>query len=320
MTKKERVIAAIRKQPVDYVPCGFSLHFPVEMNSGDAGVEAHIRFFKDTDTDICKIMNENLVPSPARNSIFPEAYESVAKMDLAGTIVRDQIEFTRQIVSRCDKDSFLMGTLHSICASALHPIEKSGYSYDEARVLQRQSLLKDEKTTLDAFEHITEAMIELIKGYKAAGLDAVYFASLGAERNIFSREEFDRWIKPYELRMMKAIKDCGMYCFLHICKDGLDMDRYADYKELADVVNWGVYEVPFSLEEGRKLFDGCTIMGGLKNRSGVLVDGTDEEIESEVRSVIDGFGKTGFILGADCTLATEQDMHKLKVAVEASRY
>ena len=29
--------------------------------------------------------------------------------------------------------------------------------------------------------------------------------------------------------------------------------------------------------------------------------------------------KTGFILGADCTLATEQDMHRLSAAVNAAR-
>jgi len=81
-----------------------------------------------------------------------------------------------------------------------------------------------------------------------------------------------------------------------------------------------VYEVPYSLEDGKKLFANCTIMGGLKNRSGVLVTGSDSEIQNEVKSIIEGFGKKGFILGADCTLATEQDMHKLRVAVEAARF
>ena len=319
MTKKERVIAALNKEAVDYVPCGFSLHFPADENSGEAGVNAHLRFFKDADTDIDKIMNENLVPSPAAGSVFPEAYKEVAKMDLVGTIIRDQIDFASDIIRKTDGSSFIMGTLHGICASALHPIEKSGYAYEEARKIQRESLLSDEKTSLAAFQHIADAMCELAYGYKKAGCDAVYFASLGAERNCFTPEEFDRWIKPYDLQIMKAIKDAGLYCFLHICKDGLDMDRYRGYEKYADAVNWGVYEVPFSLEEGRKLFPGLTIMGGLRNRSGVLVDGSDAEIESEVKSVIEGFGKTGFILGADCTLATEQDMHRLRTAIRASR-
>ena len=68
MTKKERVIAALKKEVIDYVPCGFSLHFPADANSGEAGIKSHLDFFKETDTDIDKIMNENLVPSPAKGS------------------------------------------------------------------------------------------------------------------------------------------------------------------------------------------------------------------------------------------------------------
>ena len=57
MKKRDRVFAAIRGEEVDHVPCGFSLHFPHDRAFGDASVEAHLRFFKETDTDIMKIMN-----------------------------------------------------------------------------------------------------------------------------------------------------------------------------------------------------------------------------------------------------------------------
>ena len=56
------------------------------------------------------------------------------------------------------------------------------------------------------------------------------------------------------------------------------MNRYATYGDLADVVNWGVYETGFSLEEGRQLFPNAAVMGGLANRSGVMVDGTGEQL------------------------------------------
>ena len=38
------------------------------------------------------------------------------------------------------------------------------------------------------------------------------------------------------------------------------MERYdADYSALADVVNWGVYEAPLSMEEGRKQVKGNVV-------------------------------------------------------------
>ena len=67
------------------------------------------------------------------------------------------------------------------------------------------------------------------------------------------------------------------------------------------------------------MFAGKTIMGGLPNRHGVLVDGPAEAVKEETRKAIREFGRTRFILGADCTLATEQDMDLLKAAVEAAR-
>ena len=95
------------------------------------------------------------------------------------------------------------------------------------------------------------------------------------------------------------------------------MSRYEGYKDHADAVNWGVYEAPFSLEAGRKLFSGCSVMGGLPNRSGVLADGSDEEIGKAVHSILDSFGTDNFILGADCTLSTDQDLSKVRAAVRA---
>ena len=62
MNKRERVVAAIRGERVDCVPSGFSIHFPEGCKEGQAAVNAHLRFFQETDTDIIKIMNENLVP------------------------------------------------------------------------------------------------------------------------------------------------------------------------------------------------------------------------------------------------------------------
>ncbi len=319
MTKRDRVLRAIRKEPVDFVPSCFSLHFPKEKNSGEAGVRAHLDFFRDTGADIAKIMNENLVPAPGMGSSFPEAYADVRAFGRDADFIVDQIDFTKRILDGLDDEYFTLGTLHGICASALHPIERSGIDYEKARDLQLLSLREAEGTTLSAFNRIADGLCGLVEGYKEAGVDAIYYAALGGEPRWFSDEEFDKWIKPFDLKIMKAIKEAGMYCFLHICKDGLNMQRYRDYASLSDVVNWGVYEVPFSLEEGRKLFPGCTIMGGLRNRSGVLVDGSAEEIREEVRSVINGFGRTGFILGADCTLATEQDMGRLRAAIEAAQ-
>ena len=287
MTKRERVIAAIQQKDIDGIPSGFSLHFPEDKKRGEASVKAHLDFFRDTDTDICKIMNENLIPVFGTIHTPDDYNRLIPRMTMEDGFMKDQMALTKEILAGCDKDVFTMGTLHGICASAM--------------------------------QRITDVLCDLARSYIEAGLDSVYYASLGGEECFFTDEEFARWIKPFEIQVMKAIKDAGGYCFLHICKDGLNMERYRDYAPYADVVNWGVFEVPYDLEKGRELFGGKTLMGGLPNRHGVLVDGSDAGIEAEVRKVISDFGRKGLILGADCTLATEQDLNKVRLAARTAR-
>lgn len=319
MTKKERVIATINREEVDYIPSSFSLHFPKDKNSGEECVKEHLDFFEKTETDICKIMNENLIPVFGEIHT-PEDYDNlIPEMSLEDGFMKKQIEVTRKILDGCDKESFTLGTLHGICASGIHPIEQAGINYYAARQMQVDFLRWDEKKMLSAMQRITDVLCELAKKYIELGVDAVYYAALGGETCFFTDEEFAKWIKPFDFQIMDAVKEAGGYCFLHICKDGLNMERYQEYAEHADVINWGVYEVPFSLEDGKKLFPNKTIMGGMKNRSGVLVDGTKEEIEEEVNHIIHNFGKKGFILGADCTLATEQDLEKVRDAVHTAK-
>ena len=318
MTKRERVVAAINREEADTVPSGFSLHFPEEAAYGENAVEAHLRFFKETDTDILKIMNENLVPymGEMRHGFD---YAKIKAISLNDKFMQDQMELTKKILDRCDPEAFTLGTLHGATASGLHPLEKMGITYEEARELLCRLLREDRDAVLDGLKRLTDGMCQLAHKYIELGVDGVYYAALGGERRYFTDEEFAECIEPFDKMIMSAIKEAGGYCFLHICKDQLNMERYKDYGAYADVVNWGVYEAPFSLEQGRTMFPGKAIMGGLANRSGVLVDGSEEEIKEEVRNMIKKFGRRGFILGADCTLATEQDLKKIRTAVEAAR-
>lgn len=100
-------------------------------------------------------------------------------------------------------------------------------------------------------QRITDVLCALAKSYIEAGLDSIYYAALGGEREFFTDEEFAKWIKPFDLQIMQAIKAAGGYCFLHICKDGLNMERYQDYGSYADVVNWGFMKplFPWKREE-----------------------------------------------------------------------
>ncbi|MCD8167837.1 MAG: uroporphyrinogen III decarboxylase [Clostridiales bacterium] len=323
MTKRERVIAAIEGRETDGIPSAFSLHFPPEQKLGAAGVEAHLKFFQEADTDMIKIMNEYRLPI---NGVIrtPEEYNQAIPRDYRHQqFLKNQLEFTKNIMERADKEAFSMGTLHGACPSSYLPFMNmgDGYTVPEGNHLLAAFLRWNETIMLEAMQRVTDGLCDLAEAYiKEAGLDGVYYAAPGGASKWLTDEEHAKWIKPFDIQIMKSIKEAGGYCILHICQSNVNMNRFdKDYAELADVVNWGVYDVPMSLEEGRKHFLGKTVLGGLANHSGAMVNGTAEEVRQEVQRIVKGFGRRALILGADCTLATNQDLLLVKAAVQEAR-
>lgn len=318
MTKKERVCSVVRGESVDFIPSCFSLHFPIEKAFGEDGVKAHMDFYRQTDTDILKIMNENQVPYCGPFNDY-RAYSQIPRMTMKSDFMRNQIDFTKRILDSCKDDPFTIGTLHGVVASGVHPLRKAGLDTETARTFQVEALRNEKKIVIDAFKRISDGMCELARAYIEAGVDGIYYAALGGEDRYYTDEEFHRWVEPFDKQILAAVKEAGGYSILHICKDRLNMSRYSSYSDYFDIVNWGVYEAPFSLTDARKMFKGKTLMGGLANRTGVLVDGSEEEIRKAVRDVMEEAGPDRFILGADCTLATEQDLQRLSVAIDETR-
>lgn len=318
MTKKERVISAIKMKEVDHVPSCFSLHFDEHEAYGEKGVRSHIDFFKKTDTDILKIMNENLVPNMGEIKV-PSDWGKFNSISLNDDFIQNQLDFTKRILDKTEnvEEIFTVGTMHGIVTSAIHPIEKK-YGYEKSRKILCKHLREGKDYLLDVFKKIEEGMNLLSEAYLSLGLDGVYYASLGGEKYYFDDKEFKNYVAPFEKNILKNIKNNNGYTILHICKDDLNIKRYSSFVEYSDIINWGVYEGGVSLEKGKKIFGDVAIMGGLKNRSGVLVEGSEKDIKKEVKNIINSFGEKGFILGADCTLPTDISYEKIASAVKAT--
>ena len=112
---------------------------------------------------------------------------------------------------------------------------------------------------------------------------------------------------------MAAANAASQYNILHICgyrghKNDVKIWQDAE----AAVINWAVTFEPLSLEEGKKIFAGRAVIGGFNNNPGELLDaGSKEDIEAETERLLKNAGKTGVILGADCTVPSTIDIARL---------
>ena len=316
MNKKERVRAAISGQDVDYVPAGFWFHFPEDQFFGDEAVKAHLNFYQHTDVDILKIMNENLYELDIKVEKASD-WLKVKPMSLKSPFYQNELDIVKKILDQIGDDVYTLITVHGVYASAFHTFKHIPDRDFARNNMVETHIMENPKAVLQGLQTIAESLTAFAEECRRIGIDGIYYAALGGERyRSFAGELFEQVIKPNDLAVLNALKKGKGEVFVHICKDQVDFDPYADYP--GDVFNWATHDNAFSLEQGRTLFKKA-ILGGLDDRSGVIVDGTKEEIQETVKNIIREFGKKEFLLGADCTLPTEIPIEHICAAIEAAR-
>lgn len=149
MNKKDRVLAAISHQQVDHVPASFSLHFPREIASGEAAVKAHIDFYRETDCDVLKIMNENLVPEIGEMN-GPDDWKKIPAYNRHSPFMVRQLDMIKRILDGVGEPVYALATVHGICASAIHPIEER-YGYVPVREMMARAPLPEQNRRAGRF-------------------------------------------------------------------------------------------------------------------------------------------------------------------------
>jgi uroporphyrinogen decarboxylase len=312
MQKKERVRAALQMQPVDRIPASFWFHFPPDSHIGPASVRAHLDFYRNTDVDFLKVMNEHLYQVD-RTLAGPSDWSGLRPAPLSSPFYQGLLEELRHILEAVGDEAFVIVTVHGVFASAFHATRSPEETFSQHNPVV-QHLRQNAEPVLGAFDAIADSLAQFAQACLDAGAHGVYYAALGGEQVRFTEDEFLTWIKPYDLRVLQAIAARGELNILHICKDQVRLNLYADYP--AQVVNWAVSEQNASLGAGRTLFD-RPILGGVKYR-GPIVTGPSEAIEAEVHQAIREFGTKGLLLGADCTLPTNTPFANIRTAVKST--
>lgn len=318
MTKRERVQAVLEGRNPDVTPSSFSLHFSKEKVFELGPLQTHLEFFRDTDVDILKVMNENQFP-PVPNIAHPDDWKKVPTYSRKAPFIQAQADLIKEVRDAVHEDAMLLCTIHGTCASTVHTMRPQYSDYYQIRAMQCAHYRTNRSVFLDATKRVAEAQMHMVEEAIDAGADGIYYAVLGGEKDIYTKEEYEEILKPYDLQIMHLCRGKGKLVVLHMCKKNLDFSYFDGYADECDIVNWGIYENNLSLAEGEKLFPGKVIMGGLANRSGVLVDGSGDELTYTIHSILEQVDRRNFILGADCTLPSNIPYSRIRAAVMAAR-
>lgn len=316
MNKKERVSAVLNHRKSPETPVGFWLHFPKEMHKGAPAVKAHMDFVKKTDTDILKIMNENVFCDGTTRIYSTSDIPKFRGYSRSDEIFRSQMDVIRAVADQAQGDYPIISTIHGLIVSAFH---ETGFSGNYTSMGYGLAIFCREKPEemKHVFETIAQSLMELVDCSLEAGADGIFYAALGGERNFFTDEEYDTFVRPYEQMIYDHIKERTPLNVLHICKSNIALERFAHLEPA--VVNWSVYQNGVSLSEGARLFPSSAVLGGFQDRSGVLIEGSRDDIYAHTAAVLEEMRDTPFVVGSDCTLPTEIDLDRIRFVVDTVR-
>ena len=315
MNKRERVLAAMNLQPVDRPPVGFWFHFQAEQGVGEACVQAHLDYYNHIDVDMVKIMCDSYFdyPNPVAKAVKePKDWYAMKPLGKDSPFIREQVERARAVKAGLKDD---MVVIYNVFA----PFSLIRFGVGDDLVMDH--LRREPEAIAYALDVIAQDCCTLSELLMTdAGIDGIYYCVQGGEKNRFTPEEYRRLITPTDKRVLEHANRFSETNVLHCCGwAGIPnhLEVWQDYP--AKAVNWACFVENMNLVEGMKFFGGRCVLGGFDNRpQGVLYSGTREEVEAETARLIQRAGKTGVILGADCTLPATVDVNRFSWVVEAA--
>ena len=312
MDKRTRVLNALQAKPVDVVPCGFWMHFPGGPKGEDA-VQAHLNYYRATNLDFIKIMSDGAMfpfDEPIRKA---SDWNHVKAKGRDSSFIQGSLYQARRILEETKGECCVFYNMFA-------PFSLIRFFAGDAEVMAH--VREDEKAVMSAMDAIAEDSALLAQLLiKEAGVDGIYDSVQGGEINRFSAEEYRRIVMPSDLKILKAANEVSQFNIFHMCGyDGVRNHLNVWRRYPATIYNWAVYIENITLSQGRTyLQPQCKcILGGFDNRkTGLLYNGTKEEIQAEAKRLVADAGTVGTIIGADCTIPNDIDLDHIRWVIEA---
>jgi uroporphyrinogen decarboxylase len=306
MNKRERLLALASGQPADQVPAAFFQHFDRAFHTGQAAVDKHLAFFRQTGMDFVKIQYEQATPL-ADHIRRPEDWANAPLYP--DEFFDEPVAVAAGLAQAAKAEALVIMTVYS-------PFMWAKHATGEA--LLTAHLKENPEAVRKGLEIMTENVRRLVRGCKRAGVDGFYISTQGGEAGHFDGTGiFSDIIKPTDLAVWDEARECA-FNILHVCDyNGPydDLGPFLDYP--GDVVNCSlkVGGRDLSPREAAAMF-GRPFMGGME-RLGVLATGPVTAIRQAAEDVL-AQAPERFILGADCTVPSDTPWENLKAAIDTA--
>jgi uroporphyrinogen decarboxylase len=324
MSRRERIVAAINRQPVDRVPYAVWRHFPTVDHSPAGLAQATLRFHERYGSDFLKITPRGGYAVEAWGCVegdtvredghrpciscavrAPEDWKKIRALDPGAapgyaeeieTIIR--LGFDRRI-----GDAPVVPTLFS-------PLSL-------AKKLSGDRLSRDLREHPDAvtgaLAAITETLIKFADLALTEGVSGIFYSIQAASRAASTEDDYARFGEPYDRLFLESIESRSSLTIIHCHGSDLMFDRLATLPGHA--WNWDDRATPPSLREAHARVPGA-VVGGLHQWK-TLRDGTAEQAAGEARDAVAQTDGIGLIVAPGCVLPMSTPDANVAAVVQA---
>ncbi len=223
MSRHERFTAAVNGLPVDRVPVSAWMHLGTEHLPPAQVAQLHEAYWRAYDWDVLKVMADYRVEIPKAIESFntPESLSNLSLAMQASTCFERQYECVALLMDKVGSEVPVLDSGYDPYTFVLRHI-----GHDQA-----PSLLLNAPALLGVLEVLTHRICQHLTNLKALGVTGYFHATLGAigpeQQRGLSQEEFERFVRPFDLRILEAAR--GIVRVLHAHGSGLLLDRLVDY-------------------------------------------------------------------------------------------
>lgn len=327
-TKRELVQAALNNLPVDRVPVGFWFHYLADESHADAfvnpnlagqNIAGHRAFYESFNPDLVKLMSDGyfIYPNEALQKITSvQDLRNIRPLGPNHPWIEKQVELVKNLQDIFGDEVM---TFYNIFAPARY-LEWTLPNY--GKNLIGDFIAENKAAFKAALDVVAEDVASLSQRViKDGGADGIYFSVQNIDDSRITNSVYKDVIEPGEQAVLAAANGVSDNNILHICGyEGHhnDLSWYTDYK--AKAYNWAGKVENISLEAGKKIFAGKAVIGGFgSTKNDVLYNGTEKSIADETTKILQNTGRTGVILGADCTVPSNIDLQHLEWVRQAAR-
>lgn len=326
MTKRERLQAAIRGEPVDRPPVALWRHFPGDDQDAAALATSTVGFQRQYDFDFIKVTpassyctrdwgvedrwlgNEEGTREYVGHPIHaPEDWYVLEALDPQRGALGAQLRCLEHIHKMVGDEVPFIQTIFNSLSQAKNLVGQGSLTAHlrEAPVAARAGL-----------ETITETTVHFIQEARKRGIAGIFLAIQHASYERLSESEYEEFGIPFDRRLLEAADGLWLnVVHLHGNRVMFDLVVSAVEGYPLHVVNWHDRETPPSLEEGQARVP-CAVLGGLRQWD-TMLRGTPDDVR---RDALDAIARTGgrrFILGTGCVTPITAPWANLRAARQA---